>query len=104
MTIQLVPPACVLTDTLTYDATTQVLSMNFSLATQSAATWRGWLVDESGTEALWSQSLPVTEPAVSKTETHTVPKNGGVGILSTLTTKTGGITCSIWKTIDTETP
>jgi hypothetical protein len=101
MTITPVPPACALTDTPSYDATTGVLTMKFAVATPTAATWNGWLTVKNAVDPLWSQALPVTEPEVTKIETHAVPKSGVVGILSTLTTATQGITCSSWQTINT---
>ena len=98
------PPPCVLKDTPTYNATTGLLTMQFSVATPAAAVWRGWLVDQNSLQALWSQSLPITTTAVAKTKTHTEAKSGQVGVLSTLTTTSGGITCSSFVTINTGKP
>jgi hypothetical protein len=99
------PPKCSLTDTLTYNATTQTLTMNFTVGTPSVATWNGWLSTGNTIVSLWSTSQPITEPAVAVTKTETgLPKSGKVGVLSTLTTATGGITCSSWSTINTGTP
>jgi hypothetical protein len=95
---------CSLKDVLAYNKTTGTLTMNFTLATPVAATWNGWLVSGSTTQLLWSTSEPYTEPATTITQTQAVPKSGKVGILSTLTTPTSGITCSSWAQVNTGTP
>ena len=95
---------CLLKDTLSYNATSGVLTMTFTVGTPVAATWNGWLTYQNKLVSLWSQGLPLTEPPVSKTMTHALAKSGTVGVLSTLTTPTGGITCSSWQTINTGTP
>jgi hypothetical protein len=96
------PPSCVLTDALTYASGT--LTMNFSIGTPVAATWNGWLTYQNTMQSLWSQSQPITEPPISVTKTQTLAKSGRVGVLSTLTTPTGGITCSSWVLVNTGTP
>lgn len=98
------PSKCALTDKLAYNAATGSLTMAFTVATPTAATWRIWLAGPNGLQTLLTQALPKTEPAVAKTRTQAVPKSGQVGILSTLTTPTGGITCSSWLTVNTGTP
>lgn len=95
-------PSCGLTDTLSYNATTQELTMTFSLATPVAVTWNGWLTVGNAVDPLWSQAVPVTEPPVVKTETHALAKSGVVGVLSTITTPTQGIVCASWQTINTQ--
>jgi len=104
------PPTCVLKDALTYNASTDTLTMNFTLATPVAATWNAWLINHNTATQLWSQSEPVTVNPVKLTKTKTsVPKEGVVGILSTLsvpttTTTIGGTTCSSWVTVSTGKP
>lgn len=99
------PPPCALTDAPSYNATTGTLTMNFTLATPVAATWNGWLTSQNAMQQLWSQSQPITDPAVKVTKTQAnVAKSGKVGVLSTLTTPTAGITCSSWVQINTGTP
>jgi hypothetical protein len=93
---------CILDDTLSYSSGT--LTMDFTVGTPYAATWNAWLVSGNTTELLWSQSQPITEPPASQTKTQAVPVSGTVGILSTLSTSTGGITCSSWETVSTGTP
>jgi len=95
---------CSLKDTLNYNPTTGILTMNFTLGTPVAVTWNGWLTSQNTMQQLWSQSLPITEPAVTMTETQAVPKSGKVGVLSTFTTPTKGITCSSWTMVSTGTP
>jgi hypothetical protein len=99
------PPSCVLKDAPSYDAASGTLTMNFTLGTKVAVTWNGWLTSQNTMQSLWSVSRPITEPAISVTKTHSnVAKSGKVGILSTLTTPTGGITCSSWALVNTGTP
>ena len=104
------PPTCALKDALTYDASTSTLTMNFTLATPVAATWDAWLVNHNTVTQLWSLSEPITDTAVKLTKTKTdVPKEGVVGVLSTLTVPTntttvGGITCSSWVDVSTGKP
>jgi len=107
-TCKQIPLKCALTDALSYDATTGLLTMNFNLATPVAATWSGWLVYQGKVQALWSQAEPVTEPTVTVTKTQaSVAKAGVDGVLSTLTvaataTSPGGITCSSWALVNTK--
>jgi hypothetical protein len=99
------PTTCALKDAPSYNAATQTLTMNFTVATPVVATWNGWLSSQNTMQMLWSQSQPVTEPAVTVTKTQAnVVKAGKVGILSTLTTPTKGITCSSWALVNTGTP
>ncbi|MGA2738978.1 MAG: hypothetical protein ABSG65_16190 [Bryobacteraceae bacterium] len=97
------PESCTLTDTLTYSSGT--LTMNFEIGTPTAATWNAWLVSGSTFESIFSLSQPKTEPPADVTQTQAVPADSGtVGILSTLSTATGGITCSSWETVNTGNP
>jgi hypothetical protein len=98
------PPSCSLKDAVTYNATSGTLTMNFTVGTPVAATWNGWLTFQNTMESLWSQSLPITEPPVSVAKTQALAKSGKVGVLSTLTTPTGGITCSSWAPVNTGKP
>ncbi len=95
-------------DALSYDSTTNTLTMDFTIGTPIAVTWDVWLVSAntlhfSGntTHPLWSVSQPITEPETSVTKTEGVAKVGRVGVLSIFTTPTAGITCSNWVTINT---
>jgi hypothetical protein len=102
-----VPPpktTCSLKDVLSYNATTATLTMHFTLGTPVAATWNAWLTAQNTMQQLWSLSEPITEPAVTITKTQALAKSGKVGVLSTLTTPTKGITCSSWVMINTGTP
>jgi hypothetical protein len=104
------PPPTKCTETPNYDATTGTLTMDFTIATNVAVTWNGWLVDGNTVQNMWTVSQPKTEPPVTVPQTHAVAaKSGVVGILSTFytpptTTATGGITCSSWQTISTGKP
>jgi hypothetical protein len=99
------PPTCALKDAPSYNAATGTLTMNFTVATPVVATWNGWLSSQNTVQSLWSESLPITEPSVTMTKTQAnVPKSGKVGILSTLTTPTKGITCSSWAQVNTGAP
>lgn len=98
------PPSCALKDTVTYNATSGILTMNFTVGTPVAATWNGWLVYQNTMQSLWSQAQPITEPPVTVTNTQALAKSGKVGVLSTLTTPTGGITCSSWAQVSTGKP
>ncbi len=89
------------TDAPSYDATTGRLTMDFTLGTPIAVTWYAWLVSGNTAKLLWSKPEPATEPTVSKPEFEGVAKQGKIGVLSTLTTPTEGITCSSWVIVDT---
>jgi hypothetical protein len=98
------PLPCALTDKLSYNAASGILTMNFTLATQVPVTWNAWLTSQSTVQSLWSVSQPATEPAASITKTQALVKSGKVGVLSTLTVSPGGITCSNLGIINTGTP
>jgi hypothetical protein len=91
-----------------YDSTSNTLTMNFTLATPSEVRWNAWLVDLDETTLAplsgFPQSLPITEPSVTKTETARLAAAGLVGVLTTFTTPTQGITCSNFETAPTGTP
>jgi hypothetical protein len=110
-------PACTLKDTATYNATTSTLTMKFTVGNNlgTSANWSAWLTyaDPQGTaldtmQTLFSVSQPITNPPKAITKTFTgLPKEGKVGVLSTLSTphlstaKTEGIACSSWVQINT---
>jgi hypothetical protein len=99
-------PSCTLDDTATYDATSSTLTMNFAINTFAASTWNVWLTYQNTIEQLFSVSQPKTKnppETITKTKTD-LPKEGTVGVLSTLTTATGGIVCSNLATVNTGTP
>ncbi len=104
-TCKVIKPKCVLTDTASYDAPSSTITMTFTLGTPDPVTWKGWLVSKSGMKSLWSLAQPITEPAATLTKMQpSVAASGNVGILSTLTTPTGGITCSSWTLVNTGKP
>lgn len=92
------PQKCVLGDSLSYASGT--LTMDFNVGTPVAATWNIWVTYGSTMQNIYSALLPVTVPEM-QTKTSTVAPSGIVGVLSTLTTPTGGITCSSWTVITT---
>lgn len=100
------PPTCSLKDVPSYNASSETLTMNFTVANPATtATWAGWLVSQGKVTSLFSQSLPYTEPAATVTKTQTgVAKSGEVGILSTLSDSTGGIICNSWALVNTGKP
>jgi len=97
-------PPCTLTDSLSYDSTTNTLSMDFTVGNKYAATWNAWLTYQNTMTELFSVKQPVTVPPVPIPKTTTVSPEGTVGVLSTLTTPTKGIACSSWEEITTGTP
>ena len=99
-----VPPECTLEDAATYDAGAGVLTMKFTLENEVATTWNVWLTDQNSMTLLSSEPQKVNYPAVPITKTHKLSKEGIVGVLSTLTTPTGGIICSSWVLPNTGTP
>lgn len=98
------PVECFLQDALTFDESTGFLTMKFNITTLTTTTWNGWLIEKNTVQPLWSQAVAASEPFVTETKTHAVSKSGGVGILSTLTTATGGVVCSNVATVNTGTP
>jgi len=95
---------CTLKDTLTYDLTTKTLTMNFTVGNNAAATWNAWLTSGNDIKEVFSISQPITKLPVSVTKTTTLSPEGTVGVLSTLTTPTGGIYCSSYVQVNTGTP
>jgi len=102
------PPVCSIKDVATYNATSGIITMNFTVGTPIDVTWNGWLTYGDTMESLWSQSLPITLPPITVAKTQAVAKSGKVGVLSTLvappTSTTPGITCSSWSLINTGKP
>jgi hypothetical protein len=96
------PPTPKCADSLSYSSGT--LTMNFTLGIPVASTWNGWLVSGNTTQQLWSTSEAKTEPPAKITKTESVAASGEVGVLSTLTTPSAGITCSDFVTINTGKP
>lgn len=96
-------PPCTLTDTLQYDAASSTLTMNFTVGTNSAATWNAWLTYQNSMVPLFSVSQPRTIPPVAIPHSYPLTAEGRVGVLSTLTTPTKGINCSSWVQADTGT-
>ncbi len=99
------PTKCILTDSATYDAATSTVTMNFTIGTPYPVTWNAWLTYQNTLLSLWSQAQPITEPQVSAIKMQTgVPVSGKVGILSTLTYPTAGITCISLEFVNTGKP
>lgn len=94
--------SCALTDTLSY--ATGTLSMNFTVENSYATTWNIWLTDQNAMQLLYSKSQPITVAPTAVPMTTTLSPEGNVGVLSTLTTPTGGITCSSWEQVQTGAP
>jgi hypothetical protein len=104
------PPPCTLSDGPSYDASDGTLTMRFTVGNNegATATWSGWLTYEpDNIKSVFSpESLPTADkPAVEITKTFTdLPKEGTVGVLSTLSTAEKGTVCSSWVQINTGTP
>ena len=101
---QVVYGPCTLTDSLSYSATSSTLTMKFTVGNIVATTWNAWLTDKNTIQELFSGSQPITNPPAHVTKTTTLSKEGTVGVLSTITTPTGGIFCSSYVQINTGTP
>jgi hypothetical protein len=98
-------PTCTLKDTLTYNATSSTLTMNFIVANKAAATWNAWLTSQNNMTSLFSLSQPITNPPTPITQTYAPLAPGGkAGVLSTLTTPANGVICSSWEEVNTGTP
>jgi hypothetical protein len=95
-------PSCTLADTLNYASGT--LTMKFTVENTYATTWNIWLTDQNTMQLLYSASQQITESPTPITKTTPLAPEGKVGILSTLTTPTNGITCSSWAQIQTGAP
>ena len=94
-----VPPPCTLDLALSYTAPT--LTLDFTVGNLVAVTGSAWLVSQNSAALLGSIGLAINDPPISLSFPISVPVQGGVGILATLTTTTDGIICSTWMTIDT---
>jgi hypothetical protein len=101
---QMVYGPCTVIDSLSYNATSKTLTMNFTVGNIVATTWNAWLTYQNTLEELFSVAQPITNPPVPVTKTTTLSKEGTVGVLSTLTTATNGIYCSSYVQINTGTP
>jgi len=96
------PPSCSLTDTLSYASGT--LTMNFTVENSYATTWNIWLIDQNTMQLLYQKPQPITDTPTPITQTTALSPEGKVGILSTLTAPTAGITCSSWVQFQTGKP
>jgi hypothetical protein len=108
----LINPPCTLTDSASYNATDSTITMNFTVGNNLGETvnWSGWLTyaDPQGSDVdtmqnLFSGSLVVTNPPQVKTKTVSLPAEGAVGVLSTMSSAKTGIACSSWVLIKTGT-
>jgi len=98
------PPPCTLSDAASYNATTSTLTMKFTVGNTAADTWNAWLTYQNTMKKLFTVAQPITNPPVVITKTASLPKEGKVGVLSTLTNSTKGIACSSWVQVSTGTP
>jgi len=108
----LINPPCTLTNSASYKTTDSTLTMNFTVGNNMGETvnWSGWLTyaDPQGSgvdtmQNLFSGSLGITNPPKAITKTFGLPKEGTVGVLSTLSTTKNGIVCSSWVQVKTGT-
>jgi hypothetical protein len=97
-------PTCTLADGATYNATTGILTMDFTVGNQSAATWNAWLNSQSTVTSLFSVAQKITNPPKAIVQTTSLSPQGTVGVLSTLTTPSQGIICSSFVQVNTGTP
>jgi hypothetical protein len=97
------PPPCTLKDAASYASGT--LTMNFTVGNLTATTWNAWLTSQNSITALagFPITQPITNPPVPITKTSTLSASGTVGVLSTLTTPTKGIICSVYTQVNTGT-
>ncbi len=93
---------CALTDSLSY--TSGTLTMNFTVDNSYATTWNAWLTYQNTIVPLFSVAQKITDSPTPITKTATLSAEGIVGVLSTLTTPTAGITCSSWAQFQTGAP
>jgi hypothetical protein len=92
---------CTLNLLLSYEDSTLVL--DFDLVTTELTTWNGWMSVQESTFPLWSIPLPPLDLSIPISSPG-FPQLGSIGVLTTLTTPTNGIICSVWETVDTGTP
>lgn len=97
-------PPCTLKDSLSYNASTSTLTMNFTEGNTAVDTWNAWLTDQNTITNLFTVSQPITNPAQPITKTTTLSSEGTVGVLSTLTNTTKGILCSVYTQVNTGAP
>jgi hypothetical protein len=76
------------------------LSMQFDLTLNVPSTWNVWLNAVNTDVRLWSVPLPAADYPPIPLQ-FPFPALGSVGVLTTLTTPTEGITCATWKTVNT---
>jgi hypothetical protein len=112
LTFATVPKPCTLSDTASYSSTLSTLTMRFTIGNNlgTPAIWNAWLTyaDLQGTDPdtmqlLFSKSQPITNPPTTSTATYSLPKEGLVGVLSTLSTPPRGIVCYSWVRVNTGT-
>lgn len=105
-------PSCTLSDAASYSASTSTLTTKFTIGNNLGTTliWNAWLTyaDPQGTDPdtmqlLFSTLQPITNPPKTITKSFGLPKEGTVGVLSTLSTAKNGIACSSWVLVNTGT-
>jgi hypothetical protein len=80
------------------------LSLNFEIATTEATRWNFWVSAFSRNTRIWSERLPLVDPARAVSlQIPDFPNLGTMGFLTTLVTSKG-IVCSDWKVADTGIP
>jgi hypothetical protein len=101
------PPSCTLKDALTYSSSTDTLTMSFTVENSYPVTWNAWLTYQNTLVTIpgFPISQPITNSPVTIPKTYTgLGAEGIVGVLSTFTTSTGGITCSSWQLVNSGKP
>jgi len=101
------PPSCTLKDALTYSSSTDTLTMTFTVQNSYPVTWNAWLTYQKTLISIpgFPISQPITNSPLTIPKTYTgLGAEGIVGVLSTFTTSTGGITCSSWQLVNTGKP
>jgi hypothetical protein len=94
------PSGCTANLDLAYAGGT--FTMNFEIGTATPKTWNVWLVYGANSFVrLLSAPLPAIAPSVSFPLSFPLPSMGTIGVLTTLATPAGGISCSAYKTIST---
>ncbi|MGC9947972.1 MAG: hypothetical protein ABSF64_16520 [Bryobacteraceae bacterium] len=94
--------ACGLGLSVSYE--TGTLTMNFDVSVMTKATWSAWLVNGNGETALWSQPIHATHPPVPFSFTRSVPAQGNVGVLSSLSASGGSFMCTDFQIVNTGGP
>ena len=93
------PPPCELDLGLHHSANR--LTLQLGLGATVPTTWSIALSVGDDTVPIVREPLPEIDPPVSFAFSIPFPDLGRVGVLSSLSTPSGGIVCDVWKTVDT---